>query len=112
MQDNCCYPAFAVARRKHDVFISHAWEDKDAIARPLAHELQRRGFKVWFEESTLKPGDSLRRGIDQGLTNSRFGVVIVSQHFIAKQWTQCELDSLNARQLTNGQTSSCPYGTT
>jgi hypothetical protein len=43
-----------------DVFISHANEDKDDIARPLAEKLKALGLKVWFDEYSLKLGDSLR----------------------------------------------------
>jgi hypothetical protein len=50
-----------------DVFISHASEDKDAVARPLAKELLRRGHSVWFDEYELVLGDSLRENIDRGL---------------------------------------------
>lgn len=49
--------------QKWDVFISHASEDKESFVRPLAAALQERGFAVWFDESTLKLGDSLRRSI-------------------------------------------------
>jgi len=59
-----------------DVFISHAWEDKDAVARPLAILLKKAGLKVWYDETTLTLGDSLRRTIDEGLARSRYGVVI------------------------------------
>ena len=44
----------------HDFFICHASEDKDAVARPLAEELQSRGFSVWYDEFELDVGDSLR----------------------------------------------------
>ena len=50
-----------------DVFISHASEDKDDFVRPLAEGLEQRGLRVWFDESTLKVGDSLREAIDHGL---------------------------------------------
>lgn len=81
-----------------DVFISHAWEDKESFARPLANALEREGLRVWFDEFTLTVGDSLRRSIDQGLANSRYGVVILSPHFFAKEWPQKELDGLAARE--------------
>lgn len=81
-----------------DVFVSHASEDKDAFARPLAEALQAEGLKVWFDESTLRLGDSLRRSIDRGLAQSRFGIVIVSQAFLSKEWPQRELDGLVARE--------------
>jgi TIR domain len=45
-----------VARR--DVFISHASEGKDAIARPLAECLRARGCSVWFDEYEPVLGDS------------------------------------------------------
>lgn len=79
-----------------DFFISHASEDKDAVARPLAEMLQASGFKVWYDESTLTLGDNLRRSIEHGLANSRFGIVILSPSFFAKKWPQLELDGLFA----------------
>jgi hypothetical protein len=82
-----------------DVFISHAWEDKEDIARPLAESLRRKGLRVWYDEFTLTLGDSLRRSIDRGLAQSRYGVVILSPHFFAKEWPQKELDGLAAREV-------------
>jgi hypothetical protein len=87
-----------------DVFISHASEDKNDVARPLAQKLGEQGIKVWFDEMTLKLGDSLRQSIDKGLAESRFGVVILSPGFFAKSWTQYELDGLVTRELASGKT--------
>lgn len=83
----------------YDLFISHASEDKDDFVRPLAEELGRIGVKVWYDEFTLKVGDSLRRSIDKGLAQSRFGVVVLSSSFFNKNWTQYELDGLVAREM-------------
>lgn len=89
--------------REHDVFISHASEDKDAIVRPLANALREAGLNVWYDEFELRIGDSLRRKIDAGLANSRFGVVVLSHAFFAKNWTQYELDGLVTREMTGEQ---------
>lgn len=86
-------------RRRFDVFISHASEDKDTVVRNLAAELARGGASVWFDEWTLQIGDSLRRTIDAGLRDSRFGVVVLSPSFFAKEWPQAELDALFAREM-------------
>jgi hypothetical protein len=83
---------------EYDVFICHASEDKDEIARPLAEALTKRDLRVWYDEFTLRVGDSLRRAIDHGLANSRYGVVILSPSFFKKNWTQKELDGLVARE--------------
>jgi hypothetical protein len=82
-----------------DVFISHASEDKIAIARPLADALRTKGLRVWYDEFALKVGDSLRESIDHGLTNSHYGVVILSQNFFAKHWPQMELNGLATREV-------------
>ena len=82
-----------------DAFISHAAEDKEDFVRPLAQALQARGLTVWFDEFMLTVGDSLRRSIDRGLECSRFGIVVISPHFLRKEWPQKELDGLAAREV-------------
>jgi hypothetical protein len=54
-----------------DVFISHASEDKDTVARPLAKLLEDKGLRVWIDEQQLRIGDSLSRKINDGLAFSR-----------------------------------------
>lgn len=88
---------------KYDVFISHASEDKDDVARPLATRLESLGLRVWFDECQLTIGDSLRREIDRGLIESRFGVIILSPAFLAKEWPNKELDGLVAREDGRGK---------
>ena len=88
---------------EYDVFISHATEDKDEIVRPLANELVSAGLRVWYDEFELRIGDSLRRKIDAGLAKSRFGVVVLSHAFFAKNWPQYELDGLVTREMTGEQ---------
>ena len=77
-----------------DVFISHASEDKAAVAVPLADELRNHCLSVWLDMWVLSPGDSLRRKIDEGISRSRLGVVVLSHAFFAKTWPQAELDAL------------------
>jgi hypothetical protein len=89
--------------REYDVFISHASEDKDEVVRPLANALKDKGLKVWYDEFELKIGDSLRRKIDAGLAKSRFGIVVLSQDFIKKGWTNYELDGIITKAVTNEQ---------
>jgi hypothetical protein len=79
-----------------DVFVSHASEDKEFV-RELAIGLQNAGLGVWFDEFALEAGDSLRRSIDKGLRESRYGVVVLSPNFFRKEWPQRELDGFVAR---------------
>lgn len=88
---------------EYDVFISHASEDKDAVVRPLANALVQHGLRVWYDEFELKIGDSLRRKIDKGLANSRFGIVVLSRDFIKKGWTNYELDGIISKAVSGEQ---------
>lgn len=92
----------------HDVFLSHASEDKDALARPLKESLESRGLSVWFDEIKIKVGQSIRQEIEKGIATARFGVVIVSPDFFKKQWTRAELDGLFARKMESGQSMILP----
>lgn len=91
------------ANKDFDVFISHASEDKDAVVRPLANALKGKGLNVWYDEFELKIGDSLRRKIDQGLSKSRFGIVVISRSFIKKGWTNYELDGIMTKAISGQQ---------
>jgi len=82
-----------------DVFISYASEDRDSIAKPLALELRDRGLRVWFDDFEFSAGDGLSKSIDKGLSSCRFGVVILSEAFFSKGWTQRELGGLTAREV-------------
>lgn len=83
----------------YDAFISHASEDKQEFVKPLAEKLSDLGLTIWYDEFELKVGDSLRRSIDRGLVNSKYGIVILSRNFFSKNWPQYELDGLTAREI-------------
>ncbi len=83
--------------KTYDLFIAHASEDKDFVT-PLALSLIERGVKVWYDDFILKLGYSLRREIDKGLSQSNYGLVILSHNFFAKHWPQKELDGLASQE--------------
>lgn len=89
--------------KEYDVFISHASEDKDEVVRPLATALREKGLSVWYDEFELRIGDSLRRKIDRGVAISKFGLIVLSEMFFKKGWTNYELDGLVTRQNTGEQ---------
>ena len=74
----------------YDAFICHASEDKEAVVSSLARALANAGLSIWYDEFSLKLGDSLRRSIERGLAQSRYGIVIISPHFFEKEWPQVE----------------------
>jgi len=86
-------------RREWDAFISHAREDKDSFVLPLASALASLGAKIWYDEFTLKIGDSLSESIDRGLASSRYGIVVLSRSFMSKPWPKRELQGLVNREL-------------
>lgn len=82
-----------------DVFISYASEDKASIVAPLASALDAAGLRVWYDEHALTLGDSLQRKIDNGLSKSRYGAVVLSPFFFAKDWPSRELDGMAALEV-------------
>ena len=90
------------------LFISHASEDKEGTARPIAEKLRADGYSVWYDEYTLKVGQSLSQEIDKGLANCDFGVVILSPSFFSKNWPKRELAGLVAREVVEGRNVLLP----
>lgn len=91
---------------EYDVFVSHAWEDKESFVDEFVQALKDLEVKVWYDTSQMKWGDSMRAKIDDGLRKSRFGVAVLSPNYIAenKYWTKAELDGLFQLESINGKT--------
>lgn len=84
---------------KWDVFISHASEDKEEFVLPLEKKLIENGVKVWIDNQELIMGDSIKRRIEEGLMNSKYGIVVLSDNFFKKEWPQKELDALFSKEI-------------
>ena len=97
------YQAIEQTTTMYDAFISHATEDKESFVNEFVEELKNRTVKVWVDALRIQWGDSLRKSIDEGLKKSHFGVVVISPYFIAKGWTQYELDGLFEREMSGGK---------
>jgi hypothetical protein len=67
-----------------DVFLCHAWDDRQGAAKQLHDLLEGLGVKVWFSEKDVGLGVPLLRAIDKGLANSRIGIVLVTPALIAR----------------------------
>ena len=84
-------------------FISHDSRDKDSLVRELAFEMSLRLSSVWYDEYSLKVGDSLRENIERGLKDAKKCIVVLSPNFISNSgWTKAEFNSIFAREIHEG----------
>jgi len=81
-------------------FISHDSRDKDSLVRELAHQLVRLMCPVWYDEYSLKVGDSLRASIEKGLKEARKCIIVLSPNFLSNDgWSKAEFDSIFTREI-------------
>lgn len=83
----------------YDVFISHAVEDKIAIANDLCKRLEEAGLRIWYSGKELKVGDSIEASIRTNLSQSKYAVVIFSQHYLSKNWPMKEFYLLLSHEI-------------
>jgi hypothetical protein len=75
------------------VYLAHASEDHETLAKPLAHALMAQGIDVWFDEWEIRAGDSLRRKMEEGLANCTHFVVLLTPNSLHKPWVETEIDA-------------------
>lgn len=90
-----------------DVFISYAHEDKE-IAEKLLSDLSAFGLKVWYDELQLEVGDSISHKLGQAINESNFGVLIISNNYLIKQWTTTEMKLFFQLQLMDKKKKILP----
>ncbi|MBU1316002.1 MAG: toll/interleukin-1 receptor domain-containing protein [Alphaproteobacteria bacterium] len=79
-------------------FLSYSFEDKE-LAESIARGLMAKGIDTWWAEWEIKPGDSLRRKIDDGLGNCTHFIVLLSPSAMQRPWVQEEMDAGLIRQI-------------
>lgn len=75
-----------------DVFLCHAWADRQGTAKELRDLLVAAGVKVWFSENDLPLGVPMMRAIDKGLAASRIGLVLVTPALLERLPTESVAD--------------------
>jgi hypothetical protein len=88
-------------------FISHSTKDK-AFVRRLAADLVASGIKVWIDEQRILVGDSVPEKIAQGLAESDFFLVVVTQSSVNSQWVKKELSSALVHEIERRKVTVMP----
>ncbi|RFB86862.1 TIR domain protein [Rhizobium leguminosarum bv. trifolii] len=95
-----------------DVFLCHAWDDRQGAAKELHDLLEARGVKVWFSEKDIALGEPFLREIDRGLARSRVGIVLVTPNFLKRIHGRSIADKELSVLLHGGKLVPVIHGTT
>lgn len=95
-----------------DVFLCHAWDDRQGPAKELHDLLEAAGVKVWFSEKDLSLGVPMMRAIDKGLANSRIGLVLVTPALLERLPREGVADKELSALLASNQLVPIVHNTT
>ena len=88
---------------EYDVFISHANSDKEELVEDLYKSLNKLGIKIFYDKETIEWGDNWKEKILNGVKKAEFAIIVISENFFGREWTEKELSELLTRQNRNGQ---------
>ncbi len=88
---------------EYDVFISHANKDKEDLVEDLYKSLSKLGVKIFYDKEILDWGDEWKKQILDGVKKSEFAIIVISENFFDREWTEKELAEFLSRQNRNGQ---------
>lgn len=95
-----------------DVFLCHAWDDRQGAAKELHDLLEKNGVRVWFSEKDLGLGVPMMRAIDKGLVNSRVGIVLVTPAMLRRLLAEGVVDKELSALLRRERLVPVVHGTT
>lgn len=87
----------------YDVFISHANADKQSYVDELKKSLDKLNIKIFYDKDTLEWGDNWKDKILEGVDKAEFAIIVISENFFGREWTEKELGEFLNRQNKNGQ---------
>lgn len=88
---------------EYDVFISHANTDKPEIIDNLYNALNLLGVNIFYDKEEIEWGDKWKDRILQGVEKSEFAIIVISENFFGREWTEKELSNFLNRQNRSGQ---------
>lgn len=88
---------------EYDVFLSHASKDKADIVEELNISLEKLGIKIFYDRKSLEWGDNWKERILEGVRKAEFAIIVISENFFDREWTEKELNKFLNRQNRNGQ---------
>jgi len=80
------------SENKKVVFLSHSSKDKSFV-RQLAADLTNQNILVWLDEQQISVGDSINDKVSQGLAESDYFVIAISENSLNSEWVKKELNS-------------------
>ena len=89
--------------RMYDVFLSHANKDKPDIVEELYGSLNKLGISIFYDKESLEWGDKWKDRILEGTQKAEFAIIVISENFFDREWTERELAEFLERQNQNGQ---------
>lgn len=87
----------------YDVFISHASKDKLDYVEQLKTSLDRLNINIFYDKDSIKWGDKWKQRILEGVESAEFAIIVISENFFGREWTEKELNDLLNRQNDSGQ---------
>ena len=90
-------------RKKYDVFISHANKDKLSYVNDLYSVLSDLGIEIFYDSKVLSWGDKWKDVILNGTEQSEFAIIVISENFFGREWTEKELNTFLEQENTSGQ---------
>ena len=87
----------------YDVFISHANADKASYVDDLKKSLSKLNIQIFYDKDTLEWGDNWKNKILEGVDKAEFAIIVISENFFGREWTEKELTDFLSRQNRNGQ---------
>jgi hypothetical protein len=95
-----------------DLFLCHAWDDRQGCAAELDGLLRSHDATVWFSERDVGLGKPLLREIDRGLASSRVGIVLVTPAMLHTLRGQGIADKELSTLLATDRVIPVAHGTT
>lgn len=90
-------------KNQYDVFISHASADKISYVDKLASAIKDVGLSVFYDQESIEWGDSIKECINNGLSSCSRAVVVISENYFGREWTEYEIETLLWRQDLEGK---------
>ncbi len=92
----------SLSKEVSKVFLSHSSADKPFVEK-LKNDLEKEGIATWYDNKDINIGDIISEAISEGIKQSWYFLIVVSQNSVDSKWVKYELDEAYHEHIASGK---------
>jgi len=99
----------SITESRYDIFMNYTHQDTESLAREVGRILDRRGLRIFIDDSEILAGDIIIERITDAIQDCRYFVALVSPAYSKSGWCRHEILQMLVKEANRNEVGILPF---